>query len=270
MKQKSVVNKPNISLRRRIRVYYNRLQLLLKLFSLLIVYLIFFTHTLDSLKRWFMYNLYEYTADMDLVLENVVIEGQKNIPTDQIIPQLNADVGTPILSIDLNQVRSVLNKNSWIKNAIVTRRLPNTIYIGIIERKPIAIWQQNQKLHLIDEEGYIIQTDPSDKFKDLLHVVGVNANLHVKSLQDSLNVYPELSHKILSAVRYGDRRWNIILDQNITIKMPEQQNFGDALAYVNKLYKSDKLFNQNYQYLDLRDNTKYFFTKHPENKIVNQ
>lgn len=262
MKQKNVVTKPNITLRRRIRIYYNRLKLLLKILILLTLYLMFFTNSLDRLKYWFIEHFYEYSADLSLVLENVIIEGQNNMSTDQIIPKLNADVSTPILSIDIDKVRSELASNSWVKKVIVTRRLPNTIYIGLIEREPVAILQQNKKLYLIDSEGYIIQNDPSDKFKSLLHVVGVNANLHVKSLKDSLKDYPELSQKILSAVRYGDRRWNIIFDQNITVKMPERHHFDEAIAYVDKMYKNDKLFDQNYQYIDLRDNTKYFFTKY--------
>ena len=258
--------KPNINLRRKIKIYCDRSILCIKLLFVLFIYLICFTPYLNSVKHWVSGVVYEYTADANFVLENVVILGATNVKTSDIVQALNADVGTPILSIDLEKAKWLLEKNSWIKAVVVSRRLPKTICINIVEHKPIAIWQRDKKLYLVDEEGSVLDCDKIEKFADLLHVVGENANLHASTLLQSLSKEQELLKKISSAVRYGDRRWNLILEQDITVKMPEQKDFNVALEYLSKLLHENKLFDQDYKHIDLRIIDKYFFEKNTGDK----
>lgn len=262
MKNKAVVNRASIPLRRRLRIYYNRAMLGIKCLVLAFLCLAFFTHIADPIKYSIKQQMYEATGDLDFVLENVIISGQKNITIDEVVFALNADTGTPIFAINLEQVRKALEQNTWVKRAIVSRRLPKTIYISITERVPVAIWQHNQKLHLVDKDGKIIYTNSLDKFSGLLHVVGDKANLHADSLAKDLAKSPEIAKKVVSAVRYGDRRWNLTLDEGIIIKMPEHQHFEKALSYLTRLHENGKLFGQDYKSIDLRDNTKYYFAKH--------
>ena len=151
-------------------------------------------------------------------------------------------------------------ENSWIKNLSVMRRLPNTIVIHITERTPIAIWQHEKKLALIDFEGNIVDTNHIEDFPNLLQVVGSDANLYAEHLIENLQTEPSLVGSVVSAVRYGERRWNLILKQSITVKMPEN-NFDKALHYLAKMHESSKLFDQNYKSLDLRDPSKYYVEK---------
>ncbi len=253
--------KPNIPLRRKIAIFTSRFMLLAKILLVIFVYLLLFTKYLNFIKHEINQFAYEVTADIGFNLENVLIEGQVNTRSQDILSTLNADTGTSILSIDINEVRNQLEKNSWIKKSLVERRLPSTIYIGIIERTPIAIWQINQKLYLIDEEGYKITNSNIEKFTALPHVVGPDANIYAKNLIQNLNIYPNLMNKVVSAVRYGERRWNLNLQQQITIKMPES-DFEHALDYLSELQKSGKLFDQNLKSLDLRNPNKYYLERY--------
>ena len=255
--------RPNISLRRKVRIYIDRATLAAKVLSCIFLYCVFFTSHLDSLKSWLANHFYEYTADNGLVLEKVMVEGQKNILTDDIVATLNADVGTPILSIHLDEVRKALGKNDWVHSVVLERRLPRSIYIGISEREPIAILQQDQKLSLVDNEGHIIPARDIEKFAGLLQVVGSDAHLHADALLTDLMTDPELQKRVTSAVRYGERRWNLILEDGITVKMPEN-NFTTAYRYLSELNKHDRLFGKNYKTIDLRDGTKYYFEKYPD------
>lgn len=263
MKQKFTLNnssKPNISLRRKIRSYLEKLYLALKLAGILLIILGCFTETLKPFKRFILSNLFEVAAEEGLVLENVLIEGQHNLSTEDIAATLNADVGTPLLSIPLEHIREILLKNDWIKNVVIERRFPSTIYINITEREPIAIWQQNKTLYLVDEEGHVITPTDILKFTNLPHIIGSDAPLHAASLIQNLDNDIELKKHITSSVRYGERRWNLILEQDITVKMPET-GFIEAYQYLSKLYQNNKLFDQDYKVIDLRDQSKYFFEK---------
>lgn len=254
------VQKPNIPFRRKMTIIYGRIKLTSKILILLFVYLLFFTNYLNFIKQEIAQNIYELTADIGFKLQNVLIEGQHNAQSEEILATLNADTGTPIFAINLGELQAKLQKNRWIKAAAVERRMPSAIYITLLERTPIAIWQINKRFFLIDEDGYKITEANLENFANLLHVVGSDANIYANKLIKDLTKYPELSTKILSAVRYGERRWNLNLQQNITIKMPEV-NFDNALSYIAELNKAGKLFNQFYKSLDLRDPDKYYLEK---------
>lgn len=257
--------KPNISLRRKIRIYLDRFLLGLKIALLIFLYLFFFTNYLNSFKEWAASHIYETTSDGGMILENVLIDGHHNLSTSDVAATLNADVGTPILSIDLDKVRDILTKNEWIKNAVIERRLPNTIYVNITERDPIAIWQNDKKLYLVDDSGSVITPTDISKFANLIHIVGSDAPLHIASLKVDLDSDEALKKRIISVVRYGERRWNILLEQDITVKMPEN-GFTKAYKYLSKLNENNKLFSNNYKVIDLRDEAKYFLEKHSEEK----
>jgi cell division protein FtsQ len=265
MKQKKTSKKNkkvNIPLRRKVAILYYRFVTCVKILLAIFFYLFFFTKHLVFIKTEIAQSFYDLSSEVGFRLENVLIEGQVNIPSDYVVTQLEADKNTAIFAINLNNVKSNLKKNPWIKEISIARRIPNTIYISIVERTPIAIWQLNKKLFLIDREGVKITGADLDieKFSYLPHVVGSDANIYAGQLIDDISKYPVLAAKILSFVRYGERRWNLNLEQNITVKMPEN-GFVEALNYLVELDKASKLFNKNYRVIDLRDKDKYYIEK---------
>ncbi|MCC8399562.1 MULTISPECIES: cell division protein FtsQ/DivIB [Rickettsieae] len=253
--------KANIPLRRKLAMVYIRAVFFIKITLVVLLSSFFFTSYFAPVRQEIIQNIYELTSDISFRLENVLIEGQYNTKEEDILATLNADKGTPILSLDLGAIKSNLQRNPWIKNVvIIERRLPNTIYIRLTERVPIAIWQFNEKVFLIDEEGYKITTDIGT-FTNLPHVVGSDANIYTNKLIQDLAKYPELAKKIISSVLYGKRRWNLNLEQGITVKMPDS-GFDRALDYLAGLDMKNLLFNQNYKTIDLRDLSKFYIEKY--------
>jgi cell division protein FtsQ len=260
-KSKQSVKKKNISLHRRLTIYYQRFVFISKMTIVLLLGLLIFTDLFKSFKEKIYDVFYQETAKYGFVLENVIIEGKKNAEYKDIINLLGVEQGVPIFSINIQEVKERLENHIWLKAAIVVRQLPSTIYIAVIERTPIAIWQFKQKLYLVDVEGNRIAKHQGQEFGDLIQVVGQDANIYAQALIDDLNHYPGLAGKVKSAVRYGQRRWNLNFEQNITVKMPED-NFNEAYNYLYALDKNKRLFDQNYKMLDLRDSKKYYLEKH--------
>src|SRR3546814_2760469 len=60
-------------------------------------------------------------------------------------------------SVDLASLRAQLMQLGWVEDARVSRRLPDTLIIDIVERKPTAVWQNKGKLALIDVNGKVLQ-----------------------------------------------------------------------------------------------------------------
>ncbi len=258
---KTKINRSNVSIRRRLLIYYHRTMLLLKFSALVLVCLFLFTDLFKSFKESLYSSFYNITAEYGFVFQKVEVDGQKNMPLKDIIEALQANEGDPIFAIDMAAVKDRLEGHIWAKSAIIERRLPSKIYIAIVERAPVAIWQFKSKLYLVDAEGNRISKYEGSGFNDLIHVVGSDANIYASNLLDDLNRHDALATRVKSAVRYGQRRWNLNLDQKITVKMPEE-NFDSAYDYLHSLNKAKKLFDQDYKMLDLRDEEKYYLEKY--------
>ena len=259
-KKNKVKKTNNISLRRKLALIYTNTALLFKIILIIFICLFTFTKYFASLKAYLTYNIYQTTTKLGFSLRDVIIVGQQNVDEASILKVLNANKGSPIFALKLDKIRNNLKKNRWIKEVHIGRRLPNTIYIKLFEREPIAVWQINNQLFLIDKEGYKISKN-IQSFPHLLHVVGEGGNIYASKLVNELQRYPALMNKTLAAVRCGDRRWDLNLKGGINIKLPEK-NFEGALKYINALNKANKLFNQNYKVLDLRDKNKYYIEKY--------
>ncbi|MGX6960855.1 MAG: cell division protein FtsQ/DivIB [Rickettsia endosymbiont of Pentastiridius leporinus] len=250
----------NISLRRKLTLIYSNIVLFLKIALIIFICIFAFTKYFASLKTYLKTNIYQTTTKLGFSLDNVVISGQKNVDESSILKALNANKGNSIFALKLDEIRDNLRKNKWIKEAYVGRKLPSTIYIKLFEREPVAIWQINNQLFLIDEEGYEISKN-IHPFPHLLHVVGEGANIYASKLVEGLQKYPALMNKATAAIRCGDRRWDLNIKGGINIKLPEK-NFEEALKYLDSLNRANKLFNQNYKVLDLRDKDKYYIEKY--------
>src|SRR3546814_17858217 len=87
--------------------------------------------------------------------------------------------------IYLDGTRGRLLLFGWVEEALVSRRLPDTLVVDIVERTPAAIWQHNQRLALIDRHGVVLQDVELDAMPDLPLVIGPAANHHAEELRSA-------------------------------------------------------------------------------------
>lgn len=188
---------------------------------------------------------------LGLEVREVYLEGQKNLPKKVIIEQIDITKNQPIFNADIIDIKNSLEELSWVSEARVERFYPSTINIKIVEKKPLAMWQYNNKLHLIDEKGDVIEENDLERFKEFIILVGSDANLFVKDLFDIIGKDEEVFKMISSAIRVGQRRWNIRLYNGIEIKLPEEQT-GLAWQNLIQMQKKDKILSNKISLIDLR------------------
>ena len=87
-----------------------------------------------------------------LRVQNIVIEGRANTPEPLLRAALGVTTGEPILGFSVADARARIETLSWVEHATVERRLPSTIVVNLVERRPFAIWQNQGKFVLIDRE----------------------------------------------------------------------------------------------------------------------
>ncbi len=155
--------------------------------------------------------------------------------------------------VDVGAIRERLLRYGWIKDARVSRRLPDGLVIDIVERQPAALWQDNQQLSLIDANGVVLDRVPVSQMPDLPLLIGPGANAQATSLDRLLSGVPTLKPQLAAASWVGQRRWDLSFQSGETVVLPEgEQAAKDALAKFAKLDKSAGLLGRGLKRFDLR------------------
>ena len=97
----------------------------------------------------------------------------------------------PQALIDVGSIRNRLLRFGWVKDARVLRRLPDTLVIDIVERKPAALWQSQGQLALIDAEGVVLDRVPVNRMPDLPLLIGAGANAQEEQLSKLMAGVPD-------------------------------------------------------------------------------
>jgi cell division protein FtsQ len=201
-----------------------------------------------------------------IVLKNVYLEGQNYTDRTEIIKALNVEIGEPILNINLSKLQNNLKSIGWIQDAVIERQLPDTLYIWIVERTPLALWQNSGKMYIIDQEGKVIEGENNfQKFSHLILLIGEDAPLYAKSLFSFIDKEKDLFQQISSATRISERRWNIRFQNGLVVKLPEEEA-EKYWQYVVNMYKKKILFND-IKTLDLRVPNKLYIEMDNEEKF---
>lgn len=155
--------------------------------------------------------------------------------------------------VDVGAIRRQLLQFGWVKDARVSRRLPDTLVIDIVERTPSALWQSRGQLALIDREGVVLDRMPITKMPDLPLLIGPGANAHSEELDRLMGSVPSLQPQLASATWVGGRRWDLNFQSGETIALPEgEQASSAALQRFAKVDRSSGLLGRGIVRVDLR------------------
>lgn len=192
-------------------------------------------------------------GDAGFEVRHVEVTGLKHMAK---LPVYGAALNGPtnsMLLVDLDDIRAQLQTLPWVADASVGRRLPDTLVIDIVERKPLAIWQHRRKLAVVDREGKILDTRRIDRFATLPLIVGPRANLQAQPLMAMLADFPEVHRRVDSAIWIGDRRWDLRLKSGETLALPEGYAAAKgALKQFQKMEQDNGLLDRGFVRFDLR------------------
>ena len=191
------------------------------------------------------------TGRLGLAVADVKVEGREATDRDTILAALGAAPGAPILGVSPARAKERLEKLPWVRSAVVERRFPDTLYVRLVERKPLALWQHGGKLDLLDRDGTVIPVGHLDRFVKLPLVVGEHAANHAAKLLDILATEPDLAARVSAAIRVGDRRWNLRIDNAIDVLLPADSP-ASAWAELANLERSSAILKRDVQVVDVR------------------
>lgn len=222
------------------------------------------TGSVSRAMDWSRAQIIGATASAGFTVENLLVEGR--VHTDPVLLKaiLNIQTGDPLFGVSPRDAQALLEDTKWIRRAHIQRRLPDTLYIKLQERTPIALWTHDGKTALLDEDGAPISVDDLSPFKGLIALKGKAANDAAAHLITALAAEPIIATHIVSATRYGARRWDLTLQNGITLKMPEDDLLSRALSRAADAQINDKILDsEDLESLDLRFDDKIIIRTKP-------
>lgn len=196
---------------------------------------------------------YDITAEHGFAVEDIYIEGRVNADPDVLRAIINMERGDPILSFNPSEAKEMIDRISWIKDSHVERRLPNLIYVNLLERQPVALWQHKGKVKLIDIDGHVLTDRPTKAHKNLVIVVGDDkAKEALKQIIPLLDAEPIIAKQVDAMQYRSDRRWNVTMKNGIVVKLPED-NVAMSLALLASSQEDHDILGKDITTIDLRN-----------------
>jgi cell division protein FtsQ len=195
----------------------------------------------------------EAVGDAGFRVRSVAVQGTRRMDPKPIYRIALDQRTTALPLVDVEAIRERLLDYGWVKDARVSRRYPDTLVVDIVERAPAALWQDGNRLSLIDSEGHVLDKVAVTRMPDLPLLVGAGANGHALALDALLGKAPTIKAQLVSASWVGQRRWDLAVQTGETIALPEGEGAAaTALAKFAEKDKSAGLLGRGMERFDLR------------------
>ncbi len=195
--------------------------------------------------------LVDASAAAGLSVREVAVTGRDRVPRAAVLEAIAIERGTPLLALDPAAARRRLEALGWVREATVERRFPATVLVRLTERTPLALWQRQGRLVVVDREGVVIGGARAERFASLPVMVGDDAPAHAANLLAVMGAEPTLRARVKAVVRVGGRRWNIRLDNGIDVMLPEQ-GVAEAWRRLAEYERRHRLLERAIVAVDLR------------------
>lgn len=191
------------------------------------------------------------TALVGLKVEEVSIKGQVQASERDIIRSLDLKNHASMVMFNAASARSRIQAMPWVEEATIRKTYPGSIEIVIKERKPFALWQSGRNVSILDPEGRIITGLEDDRFASLILLVGEGADMAGPAFLETLSGFTAVESRVRAAVLVAGRRWNLVLDNGLEMKLPES-GLDQALGRAALLQAEDGILDRDIEAIDLR------------------
>ena len=144
----------------------------------------------------------------------------------------------PVSSFDLEleDIRRTIEEIDAVERASVHVRQGGVLSVDVVEREPVVVWRAEEGLVLLDIGGHQVNAlTARNQRPDLPLIVGDGAGAHVEEALRLVEAASPVLPRMRALARIGKRRWDVVLDRNQRIMLPE----ADALVAMDKVMALD-------------------------------
>lgn len=191
------------------------------------------------------------TASLGFDVHSVTISGHRYMQERDILDILGLSPGVSLMTFNVASAQETLLREPWVKSASVRKIYPGKLQIKLSERVPFAVWQRGSIVSIVDRDGLVL-----DDFNEELHgslpiVVGHGAQRKGAEFLAMMDEFPALRSRVRASMLHSQRRWDILLDNAITVKLPEE-GVRDALVQLLVFDEEKSILSKDLVSVDMR------------------
>lgn len=167
--------------------------------------------------------------------------------------KLDIDLPQSSFRVDLDALREEVETLDWVRSADLRLLSGGVIALSVTERSPTILWRSDEGLELLDAEGVrVAYVTHRNVRSDLPLIAGKGANTQISEALQLLDSAAPLGHRLRGLVRMGERRWDVVLDREQRIRLPETGAVA-ALERVVALEQAQDLLSRDLLVADMRN-----------------
>jgi cell division protein FtsQ len=210
------------------------------------------------------------TDGMGMRIGDILVAGRQRTSPAEIYQILEPYYGQNTLSVDISAIQQRLQSLPWVREATVSRQLPDGLTTRLAEHRPVALWQPAmltpvsqsvsdgaaaeqlpQGPALVSDQGDIIRVGTIYPFRHLPILSGAGAPAAAPDLLNLVAGEPTLAALFTGAERVDGRRWNVFIDGRIEVRLPESDTAA-AWHRLARLQREQRLLTRAIEAVDLR------------------
>ena len=180
------------------------------------------------------------------------VDGASDELAHEIREIMPLDFPTSYFDLDIKYLHKILNDIPAVASAAIKVTVSGVLQIDISERTPAFIWRKDDVISVIDEKGKFIRLTGSRlDYPELPLVIGEAANLSIADISGLMEDNQYFLDQVRAFVRVGERRWDLVLDNNLRIMLP-QTEFLAAFDRLMLMNHTGSLFSNQLSTIDMR------------------
>lgn len=203
----------------------------------------------------------EKFAGAGFAIDGIALAGNQRTTPEAAIAALGVAQGESIFALSPGEARAQLLRLPWVADAEVRRQFPDGVSIRLIEKRPFALWRNANTVVVVERSGAVITAAKADGFPRLPVLAGAGAPRAAAPFIDALAPLKAVSARIQTIERVGERRWDLILNGGVTVKLPEE-GWAAQLTELERLIVEKGILERDIEIIDLRYPDNFVFRLH--------
>ncbi len=188
----------------------------------------------------------------EFMVRLVSVVGASPELADAVRARLALTLPLSSFDIDLTAVRARIQDLDAVARADLMVRSGGVLEVAITERVPALLWRTETGIEMLDADGHRVASLAARTDRpDLPIIAGEGADSAAAEALALLAAAAPILPRLRGLVRVGDRRWDVVLDRNQRILLPEEKPIA-AIERLIALHQAGDLLGRDILAVDLR------------------
>jgi cell division protein FtsQ len=206
----------------------------------------------DTVVQGFVDLREQFQTRPEFMVNLMAIDGASSSVAEDIREVLQLDFPISSFDLELEVILAQIRDLPPVQDASLRVRSGGILQVDVVERSPAVVWRTALGLEGLDVTGAVIAPAASrEAFAALPLIAGEGADRHVTEALDLVRAAGPLGARMRGLVRVGDRRWDVVLDREQRILLPEEGPV-QALERVIAMGQVHEMLERDLSVVDMR------------------